>query len=83
MRDIFCEASRCLAMKQNYGDIRLLQQCIHKSRFAADPLNDDVIMSAIKVLASQSKEVRGREGVHAWTHYMEIALLERKGGRAY
>ena len=54
---IFCEVSRVLAVKQLYGDIRLVLQCIQKSPFFSDILNDEIIMSAIKVLASQTKEV--------------------------
>ena len=49
--------SRVLAVKQLYGDIRLVLQCIQKSPFSSDILNDEIIMSAIKVLASQTKEV--------------------------
>ena len=44
-------------MKQLYGDIRLVLQCIQKSPFSSDILNDEIIMSAIKVLASQTREV--------------------------
>lgn len=54
---IFCEVSRVLAVKQLYGDIRLVLQCIQKSPFSSDILNDEIIMSAIKVLASQTREV--------------------------
>ena len=54
---IFCDASRVLALRQLYGDIRLILQCIQKSRFSSDALNDEIIMAAIKVLASQTKEV--------------------------
>jgi len=46
-----------LALRQLYGDIRLILQCIQKSRFSSDALNDEIIMAAIKVLASQTKEV--------------------------
>ena len=49
--------SRVLAVKQLYGDIRLVLQCIQKSPFFSDILNDEIIMAAIKVLASQTKEV--------------------------
>lgn len=44
-------------MKQLYGDIRLVLQCIQKSSFSSDILNDEIIMAAIKVLASQTREV--------------------------
>ena len=44
-------------MKQLYGDIRLVLQCIQKSPFSSDILNDEIIMAAIKVLASQTREV--------------------------
>ena len=54
---IFCGASRGLARRQRYGDIRLLLQCIQKSRFGSDSLNDEIIMAAIKVLANQTREV--------------------------
>ena len=44
-------------MKQLYGDIRLVLQCIQKSSFFSNILNDEIIMAAIKVLASQTREV--------------------------
>lgn len=54
---IFPEVSQALSAAQRYSDVRLLLDCIRKSPFASDALNDDVIMAAVKVLASQSREV--------------------------
>ena len=61
---IFCETARRLAKKQDYSNIRLLLQSVQKSQrlprsLSPDALNDEIIMSAIKVLASQSREVGG------------------------
>lgn len=38
-------------------DVRLLIQCIQKSSLMSSDLNDEVCMAAIRVLASQTKEV--------------------------
>ena len=51
-----------LAIKQRYADIRLLLQCLQKSQtksHAAESLNDEIVMAAVKVLASQPREVSG------------------------
>ena len=56
--NILCEVSRGLATVQHYGDVRLLLECMKKSSFASDSLNDDIIMAAIKVLAGQTREVQ-------------------------
>ena len=58
---MFNEAARQLAVKERYHDIRLLLQCLQKSPLASSELNDDVCIAAIKVLATQSKEVRKKE----------------------
>ena len=72
--NVYCSVSRVLAAKQQYGDIRLLLQCIQKTAqsrsYSLDSLCDEIIMAAIKVLSNQAKEVRkgnkteegGREG---------------------
>lgn len=44
-------------MKERYQDIRRLLQSLQKSPLASKSLNDDICVSAIKVLATQSKEV--------------------------
>lgn len=62
---MFCESSKGLALKQRYGDIRVLVQAIQQSyaglgskgNNTLEVLNDDIIIAAIKVLANQSKEV--------------------------
>ncbi len=60
---MFCECAKGLALKQRYGDIRVLVQAIQKSHSgigksdSLEVLNDDIIIAAIKVLANQSKEV--------------------------
>ena len=61
---MYCETSRSLALKQRYGEVRVLVQAVQKShppsrggQSALEELNDDIIMAAIKVLANQSKEV--------------------------
>ncbi len=54
---MFGEAARQLALKERYQDIRLLLQCLQKSPLASNELNDEVCVAAIKVLATQSKEV--------------------------
>ena len=58
--NILCEVSRGLAGVQHYGDVRLLLECMKKSSFASDSLNDDIIMAAIKVLAGQTREVQAQ-----------------------
>ena len=64
--NVYCSVSRVLAAKQQYGDIRLLLQCIQKAAaqtrsYSLDALCDDIIMAAIKVLSNQAKEVREGE----------------------
>lgn len=66
MTSVYCSVSRALAAKQQYGDIRLLLQCIQKAAaqtrsYSLDALCDDIIMAAIKVLSNQAKEVREGE----------------------
>ena len=66
MTNVYCSVSRVLAAKQQYGDIRLLLQCIQKAAaqsrsYSLDALCDEIIMAAIKVLSNQAKEVRERE----------------------
>ena len=55
--NILSETSRGLAGDHRHGDIRVLLDCVCKSSFASDSLNDDILMAAIKVLASHSEEV--------------------------
>ena len=57
LSNIFCETARGLAGALRYSDIRVLLECANKSSFASDSLNDEILMAAIKVLASHSKEV--------------------------
>ncbi|XP_019858924.1 PREDICTED: zinc finger FYVE domain-containing protein 26-like [Amphimedon queenslandica] len=54
---VFTEVSKQLAMKENYVGIRVLVQSIQKSHLMSPELNDEVCMAAIKVLATQTKEV--------------------------
>ena len=61
--NVYCSVSRVLAAKQQYGDIRLLLQCIQKAAVqtrshSLDALCDEIIMAAIKVISNQAKEVR-------------------------
>ncbi|CAI8002629.1 Zinc finger FYVE domain-containing protein 26 [Geodia barretti] len=58
LSNIFCETSRGLAGALRYSDIRVLLECANKSSFASDSLNDEILMAAIKVLASHSKETK-------------------------
>jgi len=62
MTSVYCAVSHELASRQQYGDIRLLLQCIQKSAqtrsHSLEVLCDEIIMAAIKVLSSQPKEVR-------------------------
>ena len=67
MSSVYCSVARVLASKQQYGDIRLLLQCIQKAAgqtrsYSMDTLCDEIIMAAIKVLSNQAKEVRGERG---------------------
>ena len=55
--NILSETSRGLATNHRHGDIRVLLECVSKSSFASASLSDDILMAAIRVLASHSKEV--------------------------
>lgn len=51
------EVAKQLATRESYAQVRQLLQELQKSRLASSVLNDEVCMAAIKVLASQTKEV--------------------------
>ena len=75
--NILSETSQGLAAARRYNDVRVLLDCLSKSSFASNTLHDEILMAAIREIASHTKEVCMHKAAHIIT-YSQGKAAQRK-----